>query len=75
MSYTLTTPDQINAFQLITLKLALKLASKGIKANGQWTNRRGLDTASRYTGQTYRNSKAELLRAADDLDAIINPKA
>lgn len=71
MSYTLTNPDQINAYQVIALRAAMKLATKGIKANRQWTNRRGLDTASIYTGQKYKNSPSEMARAISDLTTLI----
>jgi len=68
MTYSATTPEEINVFVLITLKSAIKLYVKtGVKANRAYTPTNMLAKAGEILGKTYKRGQLPL--ALVDLQA------
>ena len=68
MAISLTTPEEINTFVLVTLKAAIKLYVRtGMKANRAYTPTNMLAKAGEILGKKYK--RGQLPQALEDLQA------
>lgn len=64
-------PYDVRIHQLVAIKIGLRVFAKhGTKVNRDYTPKKMLQVAAWMTGKTYKVSKPEMFRAADDLQKL-----
>lgn len=64
-------PYSVRCHQLVAIKIGLRtFATHGMKVNRDYTPKKMLEVAAWMTGESYKNSKSEMLRAAEDLQKL-----
>lgn len=68
----INTPEQIQAFRLVSLKIGLQLYLKsGLRPNRNWTLSAMLRNIGEATGQTYPTSHKAALQAIADIEGVL----